>query len=91
MISITKSLGAVICNNLNEGILDTINSKLVNSKFGKAVDNINDRIDKSLQKTAPGRVYMGLENKTTDLVNKASNKLSNLNDQLHRRNFKIRR
>lgn len=83
MISIIKAL--------NEGVFSTLNDKLVNSKFGKAVDNINNKIDSKLQKSALGRIHMKIEDTVGDAARQGVNNLANLKDQLLKRNFKIRR
>ena len=67
---------------LNEGVL---------FKIGKAVDNINDKIDKSLQKTSPGRTYMKFEDTISDAVRQGKNNLGNFEDQILRKNYKVRR
>ena len=83
MISIVKAL-------VTEGLYDTLNTKLVNSKFGKAVDKANDKIDSKLQKSSLGRKYMNVENTVGNAAKQGANAIYNFHNSMLMRNFKRR-
>jgi len=55
------------------------------------MDKVHTKIDNTLQKTAPGRLYMKAEDKTGELINKGANALSNTVNRLRGKNFKVRK
>ncbi len=80
---------------ISEGLYQNLDKRFQETKLAKTVDRANDKIDNFLEKSYVGKKYLGLENKVGNDVVQGSkavyNGIANLNDRLHRRNFRVRK